>query len=56
MSQNQKHQSNPSVDRLNRIRIISKRIRGLARLNLIGGDIRHKRLQDYRSELDILKN
>ena len=55
MSIEQKHQPNPSVDRANRRRILSKRIRSIEKkLPLPVGDIRLKRLEDYKAELKVI--
>ena len=51
----QLHMPNPRVNRKDRKRILSKRIRGLARIiGLLPNDIRTKRLEDYRAELRTL--
>lgn len=47
----QLHQPNPRVNRTNRRAVLLKRIRSLEKLNLTIGDIRNKRLQDYKNEL-----
>ncbi len=51
MSEHQKHSPNPSVNRINRKNILIKRIKALSKLKLVTGDIRIKRLSDYRAEL-----
>lgn len=52
MSIHQKHFPNPKVDRKNRQRILQKRIKGIEnKLPLKTGDIRLKRLADYKTEL-----
>jgi len=54
-TRNQTHQPNPSVNRLRRREILSKRIRALKKLNLSKGDIRYKRLGEYQAEIQAMK-